>query len=82
MENIVFNCPHCRHVVMVNKKDINCAIFRHAVKKDSGKQIDPHSSKTECDSLVKQGKVFGCAKPFRLVRVDSFNYTAEKCDYI
>jgi len=32
--------------------------------------------------LVKTNKVFGCAKPFKLVRVDSMNYIAEKCDYI
>ena len=82
MEDIILNCPHCKHIVIVNRKDINCAIFRHAIRKDNGEQIDPHSSKDICDSLVKEGSVFGCAKPFRLVRVDSFNYAAEKCDYI
>ena len=49
---------------------------------ETGKQIDPHSNKEVCDELVKTNKVFGCAKPFKLVRVDSFNYIAVKCDYI
>ena len=54
MEDIILNCPHCKHVVIVNRKDINCAIFRHAIRKDNGEQIDPHSSKDICDSLVRK----------------------------
>lgn len=82
MDDIILNCPHCKHIVVVNRKDINCAIFRHAILRENGEQIDPHSSKEICDNLVNAGKVFGCAKPFKLVRVDSLNFIAEKCEYI
>ena len=82
MEDIIIKCPHCAQMIMVNQKDINCAIFRHAILKETGEQIDPHSKKIVCDKLVQNGEVFGCAKPFKLVRIDSFNYIAEKCDYI
>ncbi|MAV56626.1 MAG: hypothetical protein CMI79_03745 [Candidatus Pelagibacter sp.] len=82
MEDLVLECPHCNNIIIVNRKDINCAIFRHAILKETGKQIDPHSNKEVCDELVKTNKVFGCAKPFKLVKVDSLNYIAEKCHYI
>ena len=82
MEDLILKCPHCNSIIIVNRKDINCAIFRHAILKESGKQIDPHSNKEVCDELVKTNKVFGCAKPFKLVRVDSFNYIAVKLSLI
>ena len=80
--DIIVICPHCKQPIVVNEKEINCAIFRHAMYVDSGKQIDPHSPKDVCETLVKDGKVYGCAKPFKLVRVDSVNFIAEKCEYI
>ena len=82
MNDLILKCPHCNSIIIVNPKDINCAIFRHAILKDTGQQIDPHSKKDVCDELVKTNKVFGCAKPFKLVRIDSMNYIAEKCEYI
>ena len=65
-----------------DRKDINCAIFRHGVLKETGNQIDPHASKEICDSLAKEGKIYGCGKPFKLVRQDSVMYIAQKCEYI
>lgn len=79
---IITNCPHCKLIVVVNQKEINCAIFRHGVLKDTGKQIDPHSSKEICDCLAKEGKIYGCGKPFKLVRKNSFEWEALKCEYI
>lgn len=79
---IITNCPHCTTMVVVNKEEINCAIFRHAVLKDSGKQLDPHASKETCDEMAKTGKIYGCGKPFKLVRRDSLEWKAIKCDYI
>ena len=75
-------CPHCDKPIMVYVKDINCAIFRHGVLKETGNQIDPHASKEICDSLAKEGKIYGCGKPFKLVRQDSVTYIAQKCEYI
>lgn len=79
---IIADCPHCKSMIVVNKLEVNCAIFRHGVLKENNEQIDPHSSKEVCDSLAKSGKIYGCGKPFKLVRRDSFGWTAEKCDYI
>jgi len=39
--------------------------------------INPHMPKHQCDQLVLEGKVLGCAKPFRF----SGN-SVDKCDYI
>jgi hypothetical protein len=58
----VFQCPHCHDYVQVS--NINCKIFRHAVFKKTMLQIPPHSNKQVCDTLLAQGKVYGCAKPF------------------
>ena len=79
---IITNCPHCTTMVVVNKEDINCAIFRHGILKETGKQIDPHASKDLCDALAREGRIYGCGKPFKLVRKDSLEWKIEKCDYI
>lgn len=70
-------CPHCYGMVIVLRKEINCAIFRHAVYKTTMKHIDPHASKSTCDSLVQRGLVYGCGKPFKII-----NDVAEACAYI
>ena len=59
MDDII-KLSHCKHIVVVNRKDINCAIFRHAILRENGEQIDPHSSKEICDNLVNAGKVWLC----------------------
>ena len=74
-------CPHCKDYFIVNKKDINCAIFRHAVFKKNFHPINPHEKKEQCENLVKQNLVYGCAKPFRVKLLDN-KYVTEICDYI
>jgi hypothetical protein len=68
-------CPHCRGVVEI--AELNCAIFRHAVLKATGKQINPHAPKQVCDTLVAQGAIHGCGRPFKIVEG-----VAVVCDYI
>jgi hypothetical protein len=82
MNDIIIRCPSCKNLVIINKKDINCSIFRHGVLKYNNKQIDPHSSKEKCDKLVKEGKIYGCGKPFKLIKNKNNFYSAIKCDYI
>jgi len=77
----IFQCPHCDEFITVHKNELFCKIFRHAVYKDSGKQISPHSSKEICDKLVLEDKVMGCAKPFQVV-INGSDMFAEVCDYI
>ena len=33
MEDLILKCPSCNNLVIINKKDINCSIFRHGVLK-------------------------------------------------
>ena len=67
-------CPHCMHYVWI--EEINCSIFRHAVYKN-GEPINPHASEEECNRLIREDLVYGCAKPFRLL-----NGEPEVCDFI
>lgn len=77
--NIVVECPHCKYPVEI--LEINCAIFRHAVLKVTGVQINPHTSKIDCDKLVEEGRIYGCGKPFRIIKINNA-YNAIICDYI
>jgi hypothetical protein len=72
----VFECPHCNNLVTVSIGEVNCGIFRHAVYKNTGKQVPPHSSQEKCEALIKANKVYGCGKPFRIN-----NDIVEPCDY-
>lgn len=78
-----FACPHCGTQTDVNKRDVNCAIFRCGVWKHphphAGQWINPHMPKKECEAVVDQ--VYGCTKPFRMVFRGDTPWV-EPCDYI
>ncbi len=76
---IVVICPHCEMFVYIEQ--INCGIFRHAVHKHTNEPINPHSSQQECERLLRENLVYGCAKPFRILTKDD-TYITEICDYI
>ena len=78
---IVVFCPHCNNVIQIYRNEINCAIFRHGVFKQTGIQMNPHLPKIVCDILISRDLIFGCGKPFKLTK-DNENYKAEICDYI
>jgi hypothetical protein len=69
-------CPHCNGTIEII--EMNCRIFRHGVIKATGKQIDPHASKSVCDDLFEKGLIDGCGKPF----VITLSGGVEICDYI
>ncbi len=77
---IIISCPHCDQNILVMEKEINCAIFRHGSYKINLKQINPHEKKEECDRLAKEDLIFGCGKPFRIIKEEE--YKAIICDYI
>jgi ribosomal protein L32 len=77
---IVVKCPNCGELVLI--EEINCAIFRHGVLKKTGEQINPHSSKEECDKYFNRGLIYGCGKPFNIVFVSQCDILVEVCDYI
>lgn len=72
-------CPHCKESIII--EEINCAIFRHAVLKINNQQINPHSSKDICDSLIEKKLIYGCGKPFQLIKNNN-KLEAVICDYI
>lgn len=60
----IVKCPHCFEFILIEQ--INCRIFRHATYKSNGEQIHPHASKEECEKVVADKLVYGCAGPFLL----------------
>lgn len=78
-------CPHCLNVVIIEQ--FNCCIFRHGMYKDNFNQIPPHLPKQECDDLKNKDLIFGCGKPFQILRDNSEPTNIDKmkiviCDYI
>jgi hypothetical protein len=61
-----FECPHCNLLCQVLERDVKCRIFRHAVYKTDMRFVHPHSPKDVCDSLINDGLVWGCGKPFQM----------------
>tara|TARA_B110001450_G_C17482371_1_gene424786 strand:- start:341 stop:619 length:279 start_codon:yes stop_codon:yes gene_type:complete len=79
----MFVCPHCGDMIIVHKDDVNCAIFRHGQFKRDGSIINPHAPREYCIDIVKKKLIYGCGKPFRLLRGWYGHYNkAEQCDYI
>lgn len=77
----IFTCPHCGLYIQVHKDEINCRIFRHAIYKNNFLQINPHTSEDECNKLKETGQVYGCTKPFMLVKYND-QYMVQICGYI
>jgi hypothetical protein len=74
--NLIINCPHCHEIIIIEQ--MNCRIFRHGIFKNTLQQINPHSTKIECDNYVNLKLIFGCGKPFM---IDNDNNVII-CDYI
>ena len=80
-------CPHCGQFVLIDIADINCGIFRHGVTKQDFGQMNPHETKPNCDSLAEAEAIYGCGKPFRVVKIaegaaPELSYKLEACDYV
>lgn len=60
-----FDCPHCGTTIEV--VDVACSIFRCGTMKSGKGQtpIPPHTDQATCERLYRDGKVWGCARPFR-----------------
>ena len=77
---LVVECPHCKECVVIER--LNCHIFRHGVLRETGKQMDPHAPKEVCHELSKNNQIFGCGKPFKVVKKEDGTYISEICEYI
>ena len=79
MNNDIITCPHCNNYIIIEK--LNCGIFRHGTYKNDNKQIDPHASKELCESLIKEDLIYGCGKPFQIIKINDI-FEIKICDYI
>ena len=79
---LIFHCPHCKMLVEVLKIQTNCCIFRHGVYKRNGQQLAPHAKKVECERLVQDQLIYGCGKPFQLIKTAKGITSVVECDYI
>jgi len=79
IENIVVICPHCNDPVSIEK--VNCAIFRHGILIATKQQMNPHASKAECDILINNKLIYGCGKPFKIIK-NGTDYEAIICEYV
>lgn len=77
---IYVECPHCRGMVEIRQSEINCAIFRHGADINF-EPISPHLPKPQCDELVNSKKIYGCAGPFKVDKLNG-GWVANPCDYI
>lgn len=78
-------CPHCNLQILIYINEINCGIFRHGILKHNGIQMGPHTSKEQCDHLSNSNLIYGCGKPFSIVKYMEENivkYKIEIVDYI
>jgi len=76
-DHYYFRCPHCYVYISVQKKDLNCKIFRCGVFKFNNQPIPPHAPRKQCDEYKSKDLINGCGKPF--IFKDTY---VEKCDYI
>lgn len=79
----VFNCVHCGEPFVIKERDFNCRILRHGVMRADGRPINPHAPRVECERLVREGLIWGCGKPMRIVATaGEGGWQVEACDYI
>ena len=76
---MIISCPNCNDLLVIDK--IKCGIFRHATYKTTGKQVNPHANQERCEYLVKNNKIYGCCKPFRVVKIND-DIKVYVCEYI
>lgn len=76
----IFICPHCGEPVLIEK--INCGIFRHAIIKTTSKQVSPHLNKEGCEKLIQNKLIYGCCKPFQIIKTRENGFEIRVCEYI
>ena len=73
-------CPHCLQFVLIH--ELNCGIFPRAIWRETGEQIDPHTSQTYCANIINNALIIGCGKPFEIVVLQDGTWLAQICDFI
>ena len=74
----IIKCPGCNDDIIISK--INCKIFIHGYRKDTMKQVGPHSKLKYIESLKNKNNLLGCGckfnyngKDIKLYNKDEFN---------
>jgi hypothetical protein len=78
----VFDCPTCHGMILVAPHELNCCIFRHGVDRTTGEPIPPHTTKEDCDRMFFQNTIYGCGKPFQVIKQEDGTIRAVICDYL
>ena len=79
----IVECPHCLEDIVIYKNEVNCGIFRHGVYRSSLQPIPPHLGREECDRLFNNEEIYGCSKPFKVIKKESIDgLEVCVCDYI
>ena len=78
--DIIIICPHCQEPIIIEK--LNCGIFRHGTIIQTGQQMNPHEKKEICDFLFTNKKIYGCGKPFQILKTSENTFQIVICDYI
>jgi hypothetical protein len=78
--NIIVICPHCNDQILIEQ--LNCMIFRHGTFKSNNNQINPHASKSDCDDYINNNLIYGCGKPFKILKNEKNEFSAVICEYI
>ena len=78
-EKPIIQCPHCQDYIEI--QELNCCIFRHGLFKETGQQINPHESKQICDQYSHRKLIYGCGKPFQIIK-NGEKFEIQICDYI
>ena len=78
---LIYPCPHCGLLCTTAIKELACHIFRHGYDVVRKSQIPPHASLLECDKFANTKGVFGCCRPYKIIKKNQYYY-ADVCDYI
>jgi len=77
---MVITCPHCKDPILIEK--LNCGIFRHGTIIQNGRQMNPHETMEMCEFLFANKKIYGCGKPFQILKTSENTFQIVICGYI
>ena len=64
MKPFIINCPYCGEPTEIIS--YACRIYRHGYYKHNNKQIGQHIKEATVDRLLRDNKIYGCGRQFRI----------------
>jgi hypothetical protein len=77
--DVTVRCPHCRGLVHIKGERTQEGVQYHGVVKATGEMLRAGVSEKWVEYMREEDKLFGCGKPFILVRKSSVQYEAVPC---